>query len=73
MAIARALAVGPELLFADEPTGNLDTVTAGKVADLMLGLVAESGAALVLVTHDPALAARLDRRLGVQGGRLVPA
>ncbi len=73
VAIARALAVGPELLFADEPTGNLDTVTAAKVADLMLGLVAESGAALVLVTHDPALAERLDRRLGVQDGRLVPA
>ncbi len=73
VAIARALAVGPELLFADEPTGNLDTLTAGRVADLMLGLVAESGAALVLVTHDPALAARLDRRLTVQDGRLVPA
>ena len=71
VAIARALAVGPELLFADEPTGNLDTVTAAKVADLMLSLAAESGAALVLVTHDPALAARLDRRLGVQDGRLV--
>ena len=73
VAIARALAVGPELLFADEPTGNLDTVTAGKVTDLMLDLVAESGAAMVLVTHDPALAARLDRRVGVQRGRLVPA
>ena len=71
VAIARALAVGPELLFADEPTGNLDTVTAVKVADLMLALVAESGAALVLVTHDPALAARLDRRLAVQDGRLA--
>ncbi len=73
VAIARALAVGPELLFADEPTGNLDTVTAARVAELMLALVAESGAALVLVTHDPALAARLDRRLAVRDGRLVPA
>ncbi len=73
VAIARALAVGPELLFADEPTGNLDTVTAARVADLMLNLVIESGAALVLVTHDPQLAARLDRRLAVQDGRLVPA
>ena len=71
VAIARALAAGPELLFADEPTGNLDPVTARRVADLMLELVAESGAALVLVTHDPALAARLDRRLVVDGGRLV--
>ena len=70
VAIARALAVGPELLFADEPTGNLDPVTAARVAGLMLDLVAESGAALVLVTHDPALADRLDRRLVVRDGRL---
>ena len=73
VAIARALAVGPELLFADEPTGNLDPVTAARVADLMLQLVAESGAAMVLVTHDPVLAARLDRRVGVDAGRLVEA
>ena len=73
VAIARALGAGPELLFADEPTGNLDPVTAGRVAELMLGLAAESGAALVLVTHDPALAARLDRRMVVDGGRLVAA
>ena len=73
VAIARALAVGPELLFADEPTGNLDPVTAARVADLMLELTVESGAALVLVTHDAALAARLDRRVGVQDGRLVAA
>ena len=73
VAIARALAVGPELLFADEPTGNLDPATAARVANLMLKLTVESGAALVLVTHDPALAARLDRRLGVRDGRLVAA
>jgi putative ABC transport system ATP-binding protein len=73
VAIARALVIGPALLFADEPTGNLDVATAALVTDLMLGLVAESGAALVLVTHDPALAARLDRRLAMQGGRLVAA
>ena len=73
VAIARALAVGPELLFADEPTGNLDPVTAARVAGLMLDLVAESGAALVLVTHDPALAERLDRRLVVRDGRLHAA
>jgi len=72
-ALARALAVGPELLFADEPTGNLDQATAAQVADLMLTLVADSGAALVLVTHDPALAARLDRRVHVAGGRLNAA
>ena len=73
VAIARALAVGPELLFADEPTGNLDPVTAALVAGLMLDLVAESGAALVLVTHDPTLAGRLDRKLVVRDGRLDAA
>jgi putative ABC transport system ATP-binding protein len=72
-ALARALAVGPELLFADEPTGNLDQATAAQVADLMLSLIADSGAALVLVTHDPALAARLDRRVQVADGRLHAA
>jgi putative ABC transport system ATP-binding protein len=72
-ALARALAVEPELLFADEPTGNLDQATAAQVADLMLTLIADSGAALVLVTHDPALAARLDRRVQVAGGRLHAA
>ena len=71
--IARALAVGPELLFADEPTGNLDPLTAGRVADLMLDLVAGSGAAMVLVTHDAPRPARLDRRVVVDGGRLVEA
>jgi putative ABC transport system ATP-binding protein len=72
-ALARALAVEPELLFADEPTGNLDQATAAQVADLMLTLIADSGAALVLVTHDPALAARLDRRVRVADGRLHAA
>lgn len=60
-ALARALAVRPELLFADEPTGNLDGRTAQAVADLMLDLAGETGSALVLVTHDPNLAARADR------------
>ncbi len=71
VAIARALAIEPRLLFADEPTGNLDLATADRVAGLMLDLVAESRAALVLVTHDPALASRLDRRVVMVGGRLV--
>jgi putative ABC transport system ATP-binding protein len=72
VALARALAGRPILLFADEPTGNLDADNAGHVADLMFDLVAETGAALVLVTHDPALAARADRTLRMQGGRIVP-
>jgi len=71
-ALARALAVEPALLFADEPTGNLDRSTAAQVADLMFDLLAETGAALVLVTHDLALAARVDRRWVMGEGRLFP-
>ena len=69
MALARALAPRPALLFADEPTGNLDAVNAAKVADLLFGLAAEEGAAMVLVTHDPALAVRADRQVRLDGGR----
>jgi putative ABC transport system ATP-binding protein len=71
VALARALAVRPALLFADEPTGNLDAENAAHVADLMLSLVAEAGAALVLVTHDPALAARAGRTVRMADGRIV--
>jgi putative ABC transport system ATP-binding protein len=73
VALARALAVEPALLFADEPTGNLDQSTAAQVADLMFDLLAQTRAALVLVTHDPALAARVDRRAVMDGGRLAAA
>jgi putative ABC transport system ATP-binding protein len=59
------------LLFADEPTGNLDSQTAVQVAALMFDLIRETGAALVLVTHDPALAARVDRRLLMSDGKLM--
>ena len=69
VARARALAPRPALLFADEPTGNLDAVNAAKVADLLFGLAAEEGAAMVLVTHDPALAARANRQVRLDGGR----
>ena len=68
VALARALAPRPALLFADEPTGNLDAANAAKVADLLFGLVAEEGAAMVLVTHDPALAERADRQVRLSGG-----
>ena len=71
VALARALAVRPALLFADEPTGNLDTETGQAAADLMFELAAEAGAALVLVTHDEALADRADRRLRMAAGRIV--
>ena len=71
VALARALAARPSLLFADEPTGNLDTETGLAAADLMFDLIAEVGAALVLVTHDEALAGRADRRLRMAAGRIV--
>ena len=71
VALARALAASPALLFADEPTGNLDAANASAVAQLMFDLVAETGAALVLVTHDEPLAARADRRARMADGRMV--
>ena len=71
VALARALAPRPALLFADEPTGNLDAVNAAHVADLMFDLVAEPGAALVLVTHDETLAARADRAVRLRDGRVA--
>lgn len=73
VALARALAPRPALLFADEPTGNLDAVNAAMVADLLFGLVSEEGAAMVLVTHDASLAARADRQVRLGGGVAQPA
>jgi putative ABC transport system ATP-binding protein len=61
VALARALVTSPQILFADEPTGNLDAANAQIVADLLFDLARESATALVMVTHDPALAARADR------------
>ncbi|MGZ3272258.1 MAG: ABC transporter ATP-binding protein [Caulobacteraceae bacterium] len=69
VALARALAARPALLFADEPTGNLDGHNAEAVAGLMFDLIAESGAALVMVTHDAGLAARTDRQVRMAEGR----
>ncbi|MCB1881587.1 MAG: ATP-binding cassette domain-containing protein [Gammaproteobacteria bacterium] len=73
VAIARAFATRPLLLFADEPTGSLDQATGGRISDLIFQLRNESGAALLLVTHDASLAARCDRRLLLQHGRLERA
>jgi putative ABC transport system ATP-binding protein len=71
VALARALAARPALLFADEPTGNLDGRNAAIVADMMFELLAETGAALVMVTHDPALALRADRQVRMAEGLLA--
>ena len=73
VAIARAFAPSPQILFADEPTGNLDQATGEAVIDLLLDLRNAAGAALVLVTHDPRLAERCDRRLVMRGGHLEAA
>jgi putative ABC transport system ATP-binding protein len=72
VAIARALAARPDLILADEPTGNLDEATGDAVLDLLLDLVAETGAALLMVTHSGRLAARMGRRLSLSRGRLGP-
>lgn len=71
VAIARALAAAPGLILADEPTGNLDEATGDAVLDLLLELVADTGAALMMVTHSGRLAARLDRRLHLSRGQLT--
>lgn len=70
VAVARAFASEAPILFADEPTGNLDSRTGEKVADLLFSLNRESGTTLVLVTHDPKLAARCDRQLEMEDGAL---
>ena len=70
VALARAFAPRPALLLADEPTGNLDGATGAVVLDLLTGLRAEYGATLVLVTHDPAVAERADRRIHLRDGRI---
>ncbi|MFN3231296.1 MAG: ABC transporter ATP-binding protein [Alphaproteobacteria bacterium] len=71
VAIARALAARPQLILADEPTGNLDETTSNLVLDQMLALVADAGTALVMVTHSPTLAAQLEHRLNLSQGRLA--
>jgi putative ABC transport system ATP-binding protein len=71
VAIARAFAASPSILFADEPTGNLDTKTGERVVDLLFDLNREEGTTLVLVTHDLRLAERCDRTLRLDHGRLL--
>lgn len=69
--IARALVNNPRIIFADEPTGNLDTVTGAIVEDILFALNRENGITLIVVTHDEELASRCDRRLFIRDGLLV--
>ena len=71
VAIARALAPRPALLFADEPTGNLDTATGAAIMDLLFARHRDTGATLFVITHDPALAARCARVIELADGRIV--
>jgi putative ABC transport system ATP-binding protein len=71
VAIARAFAMSPPVLFADEPTGNLDTTTGQKVIELLFDLNSEQGTTLILVTHDEKLAGRCSRSIRLDAGRVV--
>jgi putative ABC transport system ATP-binding protein len=73
VALARAFVTRPEVLFADEPTGNLDAATGDAVIDLLFELNRDAGTTLVLVTHDEHLAARCGRTIRLDHGRLVAA
>ncbi|RJF85704.1 ABC transporter ATP-binding protein [Sphingomonas cavernae] len=71
VAIARAVAPRPGIIFADEPTGNLDAATGATVIDMLFARQAASGATLVMITHDPSLAERCDRIVEMRDGRIV--
>lgn len=69
--VARAIANSPEIIFADEPTGNLDSKTSKKIEDLLFDLNKEGGITLIIVTHDESLAAKCDRQIRIQDGQIV--
>lgn len=71
LAIARAIVTSPQVILADEPTGNLDSATGDKIMDLLFGLHKQLGTTLVIVTHDPDLAARCDVRVELRDGEVV--
>lgn len=71
VAVARAMAPRPPLIFADEPTGNLDTATGEQIADLLFARRAETGATLIVITHDPALADRCERIVTLADGHIA--
>ena len=70
VAIARAIVNQPKVLFADEPTGNLDSATSAQIMEILLGLATEHGVTLIVVTHDQSLAARGDRTLVIKDGKI---
>lgn len=69
--VARAIVNSPKIIFADEPTGNLDSKTSAKVEDLLFGLNRKKGITLVIVTHDEALAQKCDRQIRIQDGQII--
>ena len=69
--VARAIANSPEIIFADEPTGNLDSKTSKKIEDLLFGLNKDNGITLIIVTHDEALAQKCDRQIRSQDGQII--
>jgi putative ABC transport system ATP-binding protein len=71
VALARAVANRPRLVLADEPTGNLDSATGAQIVELLVGLHRRDGTTLLLVTHDPALAAHAERIVELRDGRVV--
>ena len=70
MAIARAMIMEPEILLADEPTGNLDTETGKRIEDVLLNLNAKKNITLIVVTHNKALADRITGRIGLRDGKI---
>ena len=69
--VARAIANSPEIIFADEPTGNLDSKTSKKIEDLLFGLNKDNGITLIIVTHDKALAQKCDHQIRIQDGQII--
>lgn len=70
LAVARAIVNEPQIIFADEPTGNLDSVTSDKVEDMLFGYNREKGVTLIIVTHDPDLAAKCGMQINIKDGRI---
>jgi putative ABC transport system ATP-binding protein len=73
VALARGLVTSPDVLFADEPTGSLDSQAGAQVLDLLVAAARDHQTTVVLVTHEPQVAARADRQVVVRDGRIAPA